>query len=76
MVILVWPVVAGIITTLVIPIPWVDKQLDKIGLSYIDRTPTAWDFAVLPERGMYVKVYLKEHDYQNGDKPIAGIFGK
>lgn len=68
--------VAGVIATLVIPIPWVDRLLDKVGMSYIDRTPTAWDFAVLPEEGTWVKVFLKEQHSSERVVPIAGVFGK
>lgn len=75
-VIFVWPVVAGVMATVVIPIPWVDRQLDKVGMSYIDRTPTAWDFAVLPEEGTWVKVFLKERTADDRELPIAGVFGK
>ena len=44
-------------------------------MSYIDRTPSAWDFAVLPEEGTWVKVFLKERNPSEREAPIAGVFG-
>lgn len=67
--IFVWPVVLGMATALLIPKPWIDRLLDRVGLGYIDRIPTAWDYSVLPEEGSWVKVYLRD------ETMIAGIFG-
>lgn len=68
-VVFLWPVLLGVATALLIPRMWVDRQLDRVGLGYIDRIPSAWDYAVLPEDGAWVKVYLRE------GRMVAGVFG-
>lgn len=65
-----WPIVMGILTAKLIPQTWVDRQLDRVGLGYIDRIPTAWDYSVLPDEGSWVKIHLRD------ETMIAGIFGQ
>lgn len=38
----------------------VDTLLERIGFSYIDRLPSAWDYVILKQRGFYVKIHLKD----------------
>lgn len=65
-----WPVIAGGVMALLIPMPWIDKQLDRFGFGYIDRLPTAWDYAVRLGPA-WDKVYLQDGGivagkFQNG----------
>lgn len=65
-VIFIWPVLVGVATSVLIPKPWVDQQLDRIGLGYVDRTPSAWDYAVRDRRTKWVKVYLRDGSVLGG----------
>jgi hypothetical protein len=49
----------------------VDAVLDKIGLGYVARMPSAWDYIVREPRGSYVRVHFKD-----GRQPIGGVFGE
>jgi len=68
-VIFIWPVVVGVAASMLIPNPWVDAQLDKTGSRYVDRTPSAWDYAVRDRRTKWVRVYLRDGSV------IGGWFG-
>jgi hypothetical protein len=75
----IWPIAIGIATALVIPKPWVDEQLDRIGLGYIDRIPTAWDYSVLPDKGSLVKVHFRDGSLIGGvygNKSFASIYSR
>lgn len=68
MVTIVWPVTASVIFNLVILSDRVDGWLNKMGVGYDDRLPTAWDYFL--RRGpFWVKVYLKD------DQVIPGEYG-
>jgi hypothetical protein len=47
-----------------------DRLLDRIGLGYVDRMPSAWDYVVREPRGSWVKIQLKD-----GLGIIGGIYG-
>lgn len=68
---LVLPVGLGIIAgglTLLPPVDWV---LDKVGMGYIDRMPSAWDYVTRLHQGSWVRIHLKD------DKGIiGGQFGR
>lgn len=38
----------------------IDRLLDKVGLGYIDRLPSAWDFVMRQRRAGYVRIHLKD----------------
>lgn len=69
-VIFAWPVIAGVFIAWLVRRRRVDKLLDKLGMSYVDRTPTAWDWAVRIPQTRWVRVYL------NDDRVICGWYGK
>lgn len=54
------PSVAGAAWGQILIWPRLDKQLDKIGLGDIDRTPTAWDHVAQVNTGLWVRVHLKD----------------
>jgi hypothetical protein len=47
----------------------IDRLLDRFGFGYVDRTPSAWDYAIKGQYGRYVRVYLKD-----GKGVIAGVY--
>src|SRR5680860_484525 len=65
------PIVIGVGVSLIAKIPLVDKLLEKIGMGYADRLPTAWEYSLRYKRAPYVRVHLKDQV-----SPIGGIFGK
>ena len=70
-----WPVVAGTLVGLLIPTKGVDWMLDKICRGYIDRLPSAWDYAVRLGPA-WVKVYLHDGSIIGGlyaDQSVASI---
>lgn len=66
----IWPVIAGAFVIWALRWTWFDRMLDKIGMAYVDRTPTAWDWAVRTPQTRWVRVYL------NDGQIIAGWFGR
>jgi hypothetical protein len=48
----------------------VDRVLDRIGLGYIDRMPSAWDYVMRREEQGYVRVHLKDNQ-----GIVAGAYG-
>lgn len=54
------PLILGVVIGQLSNIDWVDSFLDKIGLGYVDRTPSAWDYVLRLEQSAYVKIYLKD----------------
>lgn len=64
-----WPVIAGVVLTFFIRIEWVDAQLDRLGLGYVDRTPSAWDWAIDVHESRWVRVYLRDGTV------IGGLYG-
>lgn len=65
-VIFIWPALVRVAMSILIPKRWVDEQLDRIGLGYVDRTPSAWDYAVRDRRTKWVKVHLREGSVLGG----------
>lgn len=67
-VLLIAPLVVGIAASWLIQLSWVDRQLGRIGMDYVRRTPSAWSYAMkLGSR--WVRVYLKDGTM------IGGIYG-
>jgi hypothetical protein len=64
------PLVLGIAVGWLTLLKPVDKALDKIGLGYVDRMPSAWDYIVRKPRGAYVRVHLRD-----GLGMVGGVFG-
>lgn len=48
----------------------VERVLDRIGLGYIDRMPSAWDYVMRREEQGYVRVHLKDNQGM-----VAGAYG-
>src|SRR6266540_3764751 len=63
------PLALGILAGWLSTLRWIDRMLDAIGFGYIDRTPSAWDYAVKEKRGKYVRVHLKD-----GKGVVAGVY--
>ena len=61
------PVALGLGVGQLANLPWVDRLLDKIGLGYIDRMPSAWDYVLRLERPAYVRVRLKDGGTVGGE---------
>lgn len=62
------PALLGALSGLIIIRPSVDRLLNRIGLGYIDRMPSAWDYVMQQEAPRYVRVHLKDGGV------IGGIF--
>lgn len=75
-VVLIWPVLAGLAVGWLMMRPKVDSILDRIGLSYIDRLPSAWDWVIREEGPAYVKIYMRDGSRFGGvfaDRSIGSI---
>jgi hypothetical protein len=48
---------------------WVERLLDQIGLGYLDRMPSAWDFVMHQQEPRYVRIHLKD-----GMGVVGGVF--
>lgn len=68
---LIVPVALGIVVGRLTLWPPMDRLLDQLGLGYIDRLPSAWDYVARQQHGSWVKIHLKD-----GRGVIAGIFGR
>ncbi len=64
------PLVLGVAVGRLTLIWWVEKALDFIGLGYVDRMPSAWDFVMRQRRADYVRIHLKD-----GKGIVGGAFG-
>ncbi len=64
-----WPIVVGIVLGKLIKMEWVDAQLDKVGLSHVDRTPSAWDWTIDLRESRWVRVHLRD------GSTIGGFYG-
>lgn len=64
------PLALGIVIGSLTLLRLVDKVLDRIGLGYVDRMPSAWDYIVREPRGTYVRVHLRD-----GLGMVGGVFG-
>ncbi len=53
------PLAAGILGAWFIKLPWVDNALSLIGMDYVSRTPTAWNYAV-KTGARWIRVHLKD----------------
>lgn len=61
------PAVFGIGLPRLTNVRWVNSQLDKVGLGYVDRTPSAWDFVLRQERGGFMRIRLKDGGVIGGE---------
>lgn len=53
------PLLAGLVGSWLLQLPWIDRQLGRIGMDYVSRTPSAWNYATkLGPR--WVRVHLKD----------------
>jgi hypothetical protein len=68
---LLFPVALGLFVGWLVQVGPVETILDRIGLGYVDRTPSTWDYAMEQPEGSWVKVRLKD-----GGGEIAGLFGR
>ena len=58
--VLIVPAVLGILAGQILSIDAVDRVLDKIGLGYIDRMPSAWDYVMRKDESAFVRAYLED----------------
>ncbi len=65
------PLLFGVIVGRLTLVKRLDKVLDLVGLGYVDRMPSAWDFIVREPRGSYVRIHLKD-----GRGIVGGVFGE
>lgn len=65
------PVTLGLLVGWLVQAEPIEAVLERIGLGYVARTPSAWDHAMAQPEGSWVKVHLKD-----GGGVVAGIFGK
>lgn len=63
------PVVLGIAVGLLARLTPVDWVLDKIGMGYIDRMPSAWDYVMHQRQPGWVRIHLKD-----GKGTVGGVF--
>ncbi len=74
-------VVWGLVTGFALPItlgvgisqlakrPQIDRLLDRIGMGYVERMPSAWEYVIRLKRSAYVRIHLKGQTV-----PIGGRF--
>jgi hypothetical protein len=67
---LILPVALGVAVGWLTTLKSVDWVLDKIGLGYVDRLPSAWDLVARQQKGSWVKIQLKDDQ-----GVVAGRFG-
>jgi hypothetical protein len=65
------PVVSGAFLGWLIARPQIDRVLERFGLGFYDRTPSAWDYAAQEHDGVWVRIHLKDNQ-----GIIAGKFGQ
>lgn len=65
------PVVSGAFLGWLIARPRIDRVLERFGLGFYDRTPSAWDYAAQEHDGVWVRIHLKDNQ-----GIIAGKFGQ
>jgi hypothetical protein len=70
MVIFIWPVIAGLLIAWAVRQQVMDHMLNRLGMSYVDRTPTAWDWAVRIPQTRWVRIYLIDGEV------IGGWYGR
>jgi hypothetical protein len=63
------PLIFGIIIGKLSAVWWIDKLLEKVGMGYLDRLPSAWDGVVRQKAGQFVRIYLKD-----GRGVIGGVY--
>jgi len=56
--ILIVPAVTGVAAGQIAHVDLVDEVLDKVGLGFIDRMPSAWDYVLMKEEPAFVRIYL------------------
>lgn len=64
-----WPVLAGIALSKLVKLERVDAQLDRVGLGHVDRTPSAWDWAIDLQESRWIRIYLRD------GRTIGGFYG-
>jgi hypothetical protein len=64
------PVILGIAVGLLTRWKWLDRGLDKIGMGYIDRMPSAWDYVMHQRQPGWIRIHLKD-----GQGLVGGVFG-
>jgi hypothetical protein len=77
--VVVWGLVVGFVLPIALGVgisqlakrPRVDNVLDKIGMGYVERMPSAWEYAIRLERSAYVRIHLKDQVV-----PIGGRFAQ
>ncbi len=65
------PIVSGAFLGWLIARPQIDRVLERFGLGFYDRTPSAWDYAAQEHDGVWVRIHLKDNQ-----GIIAGKFGQ
>jgi hypothetical protein len=65
------PFLLGVVLGLVTNNPLMDGLLDRIGLGYLDRMPSSWDYICRLEREMWIRARLKD-----GGRYVGGYMGK
>lgn len=63
------PVVLGIVVGLLARLRWIDRVLDKIGMGYIDRMPSAWDYVMHQRQAGWIRIHLED-----GKGMVGGVF--
>ena len=66
MLVLIVPAALGVLAGQLLNIDAIDDQLDKIGLGYVDRMPSAWDFVIRTRDSGFVRVYLTDGNVVGG----------
>ncbi len=64
------PAVLGAISGRIAALKPIEDILDRIGLGYVDRMPSAWDYVLRQESARYVRIHLKD-----GAGTVGGVFG-
>lgn len=62
------PLIAGIVGAWLVLLPWINRILGSIGMDYVSRTPTAWNYSIKTGAG-WVRVHLQDGTV------IGGVYG-
>lgn len=60
------PATLGVLAGQILNTDAVDRVLDRLGLGYVDRMPSAWDFVIRKEEPAFVLVYLTTGEVVGG----------
>lgn len=69
------PSILGVIVGQLTLFSWVEKALDFVGLGYIDRMPSAWDFVMRKREANYLRIHLKDGKGMIGGSFASASFG-